>query len=106
MVEVRTTPEYDKWFSGLRDRAAKQRINIRIKRVELGKLGDIKPVGGGVSELRIHYGPGYRIYVKQVSAVILLCGGTKKTQAKDIGIAKQLAALLEIDDENQTMGRG
>jgi putative addiction module killer protein len=91
MTTIRTTPEYDAWFSGLRDRQAKQRINIRIRRVSLGNFGDVKPVGEGVSELRIDYGPGYRVYLIQRGDVILLCGGDKRTQDRDITNAKRLA---------------
>ena len=77
----------------LRDEKARARIQIRIRRLSLGNFGDAKPVGDGVSELRIDYGPGYRVYLKQVGnvVVILLAGGTKKTQSIDIARAKQLA---------------
>jgi len=64
MLEIRETSAYALWFAALRDRAAKVRIDIRIRRLSLGNFGDIRPVGDGVSELRIHYGPGYRIYLK------------------------------------------
>ncbi len=95
MLTIRTTPDFDKWFSGLKDIQARQRINIRIRRVSLGNFGDVKSVGEGVSELRIDYGPGYRVYLVQRGDVILLCGGDKRTQARDIKSAKQLAAELE-----------
>lgn len=95
MIAIRTTPNYDAWFASLRDEQARQRINIRIRRVSLGNLGDVKPVGQGVSELRIDYGPGYRIYLVQRGAVILLCGGDKRAQSRDIQSAKRLAAELE-----------
>lgn len=95
MVEVRTTPEYDEWFASLKDTRAQQRVNIRIRRVSLGNFGDAKSVGKGVGELRIDYGPGYRVYFKQVGAVILLTGGTKKTQSRDIRFAQALAQELE-----------
>ena len=77
----------------LRDEKARARSQIRIRRLSLGNFGDAKPVGDGVSELRIDYGPGYRVYLKQVGnvVVILLAGGTKKTQSIDIARAKQLA---------------
>ena len=84
---------YSRWFNGLRDRQAKARINVRIRRMSLGNPGDVKPVGGGVSELRIDYGPGYRGYYVQrgQSLVILLAGGEKHTQDRDIETALELA---------------
>jgi len=85
--------EFEKWLSGLRDMEAKQRIAARLRRVALGNFGDAKPVGSGVSELRIPYGPGYRVYLMQRGAevVILLCGGDKTTQQRDIERAKEIA---------------
>jgi putative addiction module killer protein len=96
MLEIRETPAYAAWFAALRDRTARARIDIRIRRLSLGNLGDIRPVGDGVSELRIHYGPGYRIYLtKQGDAVvILLVGGDKSSQEKDIRFAKEIARNL------------
>ena len=91
MKTIRTTPEYDAWFAGLRDQAARQRISIRIRRVSLGNFGDVKPVGEGVSELRVDYGPGYRVYLVQRGDVIILCGGDKRTQSQDIAKAKRMA---------------
>ncbi|MDO1580539.1 type II toxin-antitoxin system RelE/ParE family toxin [Rhizobium oryzicola] len=93
MLEIRETEAFATWFSRLRDERAKARINARIFRLSIGNPGDVKPVGEGVSELRIDYGPGYRIYfVKQGKVVIiLLCGGDKSTQAGDITAAKQMA---------------
>jgi putative addiction module killer protein len=91
IVEVRTTPEYDKWFARLRDEKARQRIQIRIRRLSLGNPGDVKPVGQGVSELRIPYGPGYRVYFIPRQAIIILCGGDKSTQRADIRKAKEMA---------------
>lgn len=84
------------WFAALRDRTARARINIRIRRLSLGNSGDIRPVGDGISELRINYGPGYRIYLtKQGEAVvILLAGGDKSSQDKYIRLAKGLARNL------------
>jgi putative addiction module killer protein len=87
---------FDAWFEALRDKQAARRIQARIDRVEDGNFGDCQPVGEGVSEMRIHYGPGYRVYLAQRGAeiVILLAGGDKATQNKDIktalGLAKQL----------------
>lgn len=85
---------FDRWLSGLRDRNAKARIEVRIRRLGLGNPGDVKPVGEGVSEMRIDYGPGYRVYFQQRGPVliILLYGGDKKTQDKDIQTAKSIAA--------------
>jgi putative addiction module killer protein len=96
MLEIRETPAYAAWFVALRDRTARARIDIRIRRLSLGNSGDIRPVGDGVSELRINYGPGYRIYLtKQGDAVfILLAGGDKSSQDKDIRLAKDLARNL------------
>jgi putative addiction module killer protein len=91
VIEVRTTPEYDRWFARLRDQKARQRIQIRIRRLSLGNSGDVKPVGQGVSELRIPYGPGYRVYFIQRKAIIILSGGDKSTQAADIRKAKEIA---------------
>jgi putative addiction module killer protein len=93
MIEVLQTVEYSKWFDNLRDRHARMRIDIRIRRLSLGNPGDVKPVGEGVSELRIDFGPGYRIYFIQKgnTLIILLAGGTKGTQKKDIRQAIELA---------------
>jgi putative addiction module killer protein len=97
MIEVRQTPEFRKWLLGLPDRQAAARITGRVARLEMGLFGDVKPVGGGVSELRIAYGPGYRLYFVRRGPVlvILLCGGDKGTQRRDIEKAKTLAAELE-----------
>jgi putative addiction module killer protein len=93
MIEVRQTDEYSEWFDALRDRQARARINARIRRLSLGNFGDVKPVGQGVSELRIDYGPGYRVYFMQrgPEVVILLAGGDKRTQDRDIQNAQALA---------------
>src|SRR5260363_322501 len=72
MIEVRQTERYVSWFKGLRDRQAQNRINIRIRRLSLGNLGDVKPVGEGVSELRINYGPGYRVYFVQKGPALVI----------------------------------
>lgn len=97
MIEVRQTDEYEKWFDSLRDRLAKARIDIRVRRLSLGNPGDAKPVGEGVSELRIDHGPGYRVYFVQRADVliVLLAGGDKRTQDQDIRVAKQLARELQ-----------
>lgn len=96
MVEVRQTAVYSEWFAGLRDRQAKTRIDIRIRRLSLGNPGDVKPVGEGVSELRVDYGPGYRVYFVQRGSelVVLLAGGDKSSQTRDIEQAKALAREL------------
>lgn len=96
MIEVRQTVEYSQWFAELRDRVAKARIDIRVRRLALGNPGDVKPVGDGVSELRIDYGPGYRVYFVQQGAIVivLLAGGDKSTQDKDIKAAKKRAREL------------
>jgi putative addiction module killer protein len=96
MLEIRQTEVYSDWFNSLRDRQARARIDVRIRRLSLGNPGDIKPVGEGVSELRIDYGPGYRVYFVQhgQTLVILLAGGDKRSQDKDINIARELARKL------------
>ena len=96
MIEVRRTAIFATWLSGLRDRAAKARIEARLRRVTLGNLGDVKPIGGGVSEMRIFYGPGYRVYFAQRGdvLVILLCGGDKSSQSRDIEAARRMAEEL------------
>jgi putative addiction module killer protein len=90
---IYTTPVFDSWFRRLRDRRAAARIQARIDRAEAGNLGDCKPVGEGVSEMRVDVGPGYRVYFLQrgTEVIILLAGGEKSTQAKDIAAAKRLA---------------
>ena len=96
MIEIRQTDEYESWFESLRDREARFRIITRIRRLSLGNLGDVKPVGEGVSEVRITYGPGYRIYIKQQgdTLIVLLAGGDKSSQKRDVERAKQLARGL------------
>ena len=96
MNEVRKTHEFQKWMDGLKDDRAYARIDARIFRLALGLPGDVKPVGKGVSEMRIDYGPGYRVYFcKQGAAlIILLAGGDKNTQEKDIRLALKLASSL------------
>ena len=93
MIEIRQTPEYEKWFASLKDRMARVRVDIRIRRLSLGNLGTVEPVGEGISELKINHGPGYRVYFVQHGGhyVLLLAGGDKSTQARDIRKAKELA---------------
>ncbi len=96
MIEIRQTETYAAWFSALRDRQARARIDIRVRRLSLGNPGDVKAVGEGVSELRIDYGPGYRVYFVQrgQTVVILLAGGDKRTQDRDIKSALELARIV------------
>ena len=96
MIKIRQTNVYFQWFDKLRDRQARARINTRIRRLSLGNFGDVKPVGQGISELRINYGPGYRVYFIQQgqTLVILLAGGDKRTQDQDIKTAQNLARNL------------
>ena len=96
MLEVQKTEEFDEWLSSLADQKAQAKIASRIERLGLGNSGDVKPVGAGVSEMRVPYGPGYRVYFKQTGRIVilLLCGGDKSTQEKDIKRAKQIAAEL------------
>jgi putative addiction module killer protein len=93
MIEVRQTDVFTDWFAGLRDREARARITVRIRRLSLGNPGDVKPVGSGVSEMRIDYGPGYRVYFvgRGDTVVVLLCGGDKRHQDRDIARALELA---------------
>ncbi|PPU28697.1 type II toxin-antitoxin system RelE/ParE family toxin [Xanthomonas arboricola] len=96
MTTITATEEFTNWLRKLRDSKAKAVIAERVQRVARGLLGDVEPVGGAISELRIHYGPGYRVYFTRrgEEVVILLCGGDKATQAKDIKKAHALAAGL------------
>lgn len=96
MIEIRQTEAYARWFDRLRDRKARARIDVRIRRLSLGNPGDVRPVGEGVSELRIDYGPGYRVYFLQrgQTSVILLAAGTKASQSRDIASALALAREL------------
>ena len=97
MLAIKQTNTYRRWERKLRDSRAKALIAARIFRLANGLTGDVKPVGQGISELRIHHGPGYRVYFKQRDneLVILLCGGDKSTQQNDIDTAQRLAAEWE-----------
>lgn len=94
MIELIKTDTFGDWFGGLRDMRAKARIDMHLIRLAQGNSGDAQPVGEGISELRIDYGPGYRVYYLRRGpvVVVLLCGGDKGTQARDIALAKELAA--------------
>lgn len=97
MIEIRETDVYKKWFFSIKDRKTKSVIDVRIRRVSLGNFGDVEPVGKGVSELKIDYGAGFRIYFLNQGniIVILLCGGDKSTQTKDIRKAHELAQSVK-----------
>jgi putative addiction module killer protein len=96
VTEIRKTDVFAKWIDGLRDLRARARIQARIERLAMGNPGDVRPVGEGVSELRLDYGPGYRVYYKKRERrlIILLAGGDKSTQARDIKAALRLARGL------------
>ena len=93
MIEIRKTDEFAQWLDGLRDIKARARVQARLDRMAEDNPGDVKPVGEGVSELRIDFGPGYRVYFKSRGRelIVLLAGGDKKTQATDIKVALRLA---------------
>ena len=97
MIEVRQTSIFSAWFEGLRDIRARAQIIRRIERAQAGNLGDVAPIGEGLSEMRIHYGPGYRLYfvMRGNELVILLCGGDKGSQKSDIRDAREIAKELD-----------
>ena len=96
MIEIRKTTTFAKWLDGLADIRARARVLVRIERLASGNAGDVKPIGEGVSEMRIDYGPGYRVYFRKKgrTVVILLAGGDKGSQTRDIRIALRLARNL------------
>lgn len=98
MIEVRETEVFTKWLRGLRDREARRAITARVQRLALGNPGDVRPVGHGVSELRIDCGPGYRVYYIRRGniLIVLLCGGDKSSQSADIEKAQAIASDLEV----------
>ncbi|MDA9463067.1 type II toxin-antitoxin system RelE/ParE family toxin [Bradyrhizobium sp. CCBAU 53415] len=97
MPAIRETEQFSSWLSGLRDAVAKAKVLVRVDRLAKGNAGDVKPVGEGISELRIHHGAGYRVYFTQrgEELILLLCGGDKDSQDKDIANAKKIASELE-----------
>ena len=100
MIELRQTPAFAGWLRGLKDSVTRARIAARVQRLAFGNAGDARPVGGGVSELRLHFGPGYRVYFVQHGAVliVLLCGGDKATQDRDIAQAVRMAQGIAKED--------
>ncbi len=100
MVELRQTRSFTLWLGSLKDKTTRARITARVQRLAFGNPGDVRPVGAGISELRIHLGPGYRVYFVQRGAVliILLCGGDKATQDRDIAQAHRMAQDLDPED--------
>jgi len=99
MYTVLQSAAFKEWVSGLKDDRARARIAARVRRAELGNLGDAKSVGGGVSEMRIDQGPGYRLYftVREQTLILLLCGGDKRTQVSDIRRAQRMVGELRRD---------
>jgi putative addiction module killer protein len=106
--DIRQTPVFSRWMRGLRDERASGRISSRIRRLSLGLFGDVKSVGASVSELRIDHGPGYRLYftVRNERIVILLCGGDKQTQDRDIRRAQAMVKELSDVHQDDAMGSG
>lgn len=100
MLEVIQSETFRLWMLNLRDREAFDRISTRLRRVSNGNFGDVRPVGEGVSELRIDYGPGYRIYFirRGMTVIVLLCGGDKDTQSRDIELAKRVASDWRVEN--------
>jgi putative addiction module killer protein len=101
MNTILTTEIFDAWFSGMKDKIAQRRIQARIDLAEEGNFGDVKPVGEGVFEMRVHVGAGYRVYVKRNGSVVyvLLCGGGKSTQKRDIDAALDMARELKTEGD-------
>lgn len=97
MHSIKPLPDFTAWLDGLVDVTVRSVVIARIKRLELGLMGDVEPVGDGVSELRIHFGAGWRVYFTQrgTQLIVLLAGGSKRTQKRDIKRAKSLAAMLD-----------
>jgi putative addiction module killer protein len=108
VFSIRPLPEFTTWLGGLKDEAVRGVIVARIKRLERGLMGDVQPVGDGVSELRIHLGAGWRLYFTQrgMQVIVLLADGSKQTQKKDIKRAKALAALLDREENHEQTYQG
>jgi putative addiction module killer protein len=96
IYEIETTATFDKWLKKLRDRQAVLAIASRLDRAKVGNFGDVAPVGGSISEMRIFVGPGYRLYymIRDGRIILMLCGGDKSTQAKDIKKAKKMTKTI------------
>jgi putative addiction module killer protein len=97
MYVIRTLPEFDAWLKGLSDKTAQRRLVARLRKASLGNLGDVKPVGKGVVEMREHFGPGWRMYctLRGDRLVVMLGGGSKSSQRTDIALAQRRAAMIE-----------
>jgi len=104
MITVRRTDRFAAWLAALRDTRARARILVRIDRLSLGNPGQVNSVGQGVSEMKIDHGPGYRVYFVRRGAelIVLLCGGDKDTQPRDVALAKEIAAALEDEDDGSS----
>jgi len=96
MITIKQTDEFVRWISGLSDQRAKQKIATRLQRLKFSHFGDVEPIGSGLSELRIHEGQGYRVYFQQngEEIILLLCGGNKKTQQRDINRAQEIMKVI------------
>jgi putative addiction module killer protein len=104
LIEIKRSAEFDSWFHKLRDSRARFRIFKRIERLAEGNPGDVESVGEGISEMRIHYGPGYRVYFKDTGKeiIILLCGGDKSTQQADIENARKIVKRYEEEKKHES----
>jgi putative addiction module killer protein len=103
VIEVRQTERFTTWLSNLRDEIGRAKIIARVRRLGMGNPGDVAPIGDGISEMRIHSGPGYRVYYRQTgnTVVLLLLGGDKSTQVRDIEAAKAMATEISGDERCQ-----
>jgi putative addiction module killer protein len=104
MITVKTTPEFDKWLSAIKDGLTKRRLAVRLRKAQMGNLGDVKPVGSGVFEMREHFGPGWRMYYVQRGTVliVMLGGGDKSNQAADIEKAVKVAVTIGAEHEKES----
>ncbi|MGZ8217326.1 type II toxin-antitoxin system RelE/ParE family toxin [Methylomagnum sp.] len=102
MYTVKILPDFTDWLTGLRDSLTRRRLMTRLRKVQLGNVGDVKPVGEGVFEMREHFGPGWRMYYMQHGStlIVMLGGGDKSTQAADIARSVNLAATLDLEEED------